>query len=52
MEDGIMSAGLWVICIIGGAAGILSSLYLLFAMPAIIVWKFYRHLKYGISMND
>lgn len=52
MEDEIMSAGLWVICIIGGAAGILSSLYLLFAMPAIIVWKFYRHLKYGISMND
>lgn len=47
-----MSIGLWIICIIGGAAGILSSLYLLFAMPVIIVWKFYRHLRYGISMND
>lgn len=47
-----MSIGLWIICIIGGAAGILSSAYLTVAMPAIIVWKFYRHLRFGTSMND
>lgn len=47
-----MSIGLWIICIIGGAAGILSSAYLMFAMPAIIIWKFYRHLRFGTSMND
>lgn len=43
---------LLVLAIIGGAAGILSSLYLFISMPIIIVWKFYRKKKYHISMFD
>ncbi len=47
-----MNIGLLIILIIGGAAGVLSSLYCLTALPAIIVWKIYRKIRYGISLND
>jgi phosphate starvation-inducible membrane PsiE len=35
-----------VYAVIGG----LTTLYLFFSFPAVIVWKFYRKLKYGISV--
>ena len=29
-----------------------SSLYLVVSMPAIIIWKIYRHFKYGYKITD
>lgn len=45
-----MSIGMLIIAIIGGAAGLLSTLYLLFSLPAVIVWKIYRNMKYGCPL--
>lgn len=46
-----MSSGIMVIAIIGGAAGLLSTLYLTVSFPAVILWKFYRKLRYSIPMT-
>ena len=35
-----------VYAVIGG----LTTLYLFFSFPAVIIWKFYRKLKYGLSV--
>lgn len=45
-----MSAGMMIICVIGGVAGALSAGYLLISLPVVIIWKFYRHIKYGYTM--
>ena len=45
-----MNIGLWILVVIGGAAGLLSTLYL--ALPVILVWKAYRHFRYGLSMFE
>lgn len=45
-----MNIGLWIIVIVGGAAGLLSSLYCVLSLPVIIVWKLYRKVRHGISM--
>lgn len=37
----------WIIIIIGGLAGILSTGYLVIALPVTIVAKFVRKAKYG-----
>ena len=47
-----MNPGMLIIAIIGGATGLLSTIYLLFSLPAVIVWKIYRHFRYGYSLND
>ncbi len=41
-----------VIAIVGGVAGLLSTLYLTFAIPAVLVWKFFRRVRYGISIMN
>lgn len=46
-----MSIGVLIIAIIGGAAGMLSTLYLLFSLPAVIVWKIYRRICHGIPVT-
>lgn len=46
-----MNPGMLIIAIIGGAAGILSTLYLIVSLPAVIIWKIYRRFKYGYSLN-
>ena len=43
---------IWIMIILGGSVGILSTLYLTFAMPVIFVWKLYRKMKYHIGMYD
>ena len=45
-----MSLGVMIIAIIGGAAGLLSTVYLLFSLPAVLVWKVYRKVCKGIPM--
>lgn len=47
-----MNIGLILIMVIGGAAGLLSTLYLLFSLPAVIIWKIYRRIRYGYSLNQ
>lgn len=46
-----MNIGVVILAIVGGTVGILSSVYLLLSLPAIIIWKFYRRIRFGISMN-
>lgn len=45
-----MNIGLLLIAFVGGAVGILSTLYLLISLPAVIVWKIYRRIHLGISI--
>lgn len=45
-----MNIGMWIIVIIGGAAGLFSSLYLIVSLPVVIIWKIFRKAKYGISL--
>ncbi|MCI9108222.1 MAG: hypothetical protein HFI01_08405 [Lachnospiraceae bacterium] len=46
-----MNIGLLLIAIIGGTAGIASTLYLLFSFPIIIIWKIYRKIAKGIPLT-
>lgn len=39
-----------ILMIIGGAAGLISSLYIAISFPAIIIWKIYRKIRYGYSL--
>lgn len=45
-----MSIGMMIISVIGGLAGMLSAGYLLVSLPAVIIWKIYRCIKYGYTM--
>lgn len=47
-----MSIGLWLMIIIGGAAGLLSTLYIVVSIFAVIFYKVFRKMKYHISMYD
>lgn len=47
-----MSIGLWVLVAIGGAAGFLSTMYILVSLFAVIFYKIFRRVRYGISMFD
>lgn len=47
-----MNIGLLILMIIGGAAGVLSSLYLAISFPAVLVWKLYRKVRYGMAITD
>lgn len=46
-----MNIGILLIAMIGGAAGFLSTLYLVVSLPAVIIWKIYRRICLGISMT-
>ncbi len=46
-----MNIGLLLITIVGGAAGLLSTLYLVLSLPAVIVWKIYRRIHLGIPIT-
>lgn len=39
-----------LIMIIGGIAGLLSTLYLVFSLPAVLIWKIYRRIAKGIPL--
>ena len=44
--------GLMILMIIGGGAGVITSLYLLISFPAVIIWKIYRKLRYGYKLTQ
>lgn len=46
-----MSPMIIIIAIIGGGAGILSTLYLTVSFPAVILWKLYRRIRYSIPLT-
>ncbi len=45
-----MNIIMWIIIIVGGGVGIISTLYMVLSIPAIIVWKIYRSIRYGKSL--
>lgn len=45
-----MSIGIMIIAAVGGLAGVLSTGYLLVSLPAVIIWKLYRRVKFGYTM--
>ena len=45
-----MSIGMIILCAIGGLTGLLSSAYLLISLPAVIIWKIYRRIRFGYTM--
>ncbi|MGN0424948.1 MAG: hypothetical protein ACI4FY_06460 [Acetatifactor sp.] len=42
----------WLLILIGVTAGALSTFYLVVSMIAVIVYKIYRKVKYGLSLYD
>ncbi|WP_200801302.1 hypothetical protein [Clostridium sp. Marseille-P2415] len=47
-----MNAFIIFLIVIYAVIGGISTLYLFFSMPAVIIWKFYRKFKYHISIMD
>lgn len=45
-----MNIGVIILIIVGGSVSVLANVYLLISFPAIIIWKFYRKLRYHLSM--
>lgn len=45
-----MNIVMLIVMIIGGGVGIISSLYMLFSIPVIVVWKIYRSIRYKVSL--
>ena len=45
-----MNIGILLIAIIGGAAGLFSTLYLVISLPAVLVWKIYRRVTKKIPL--
>ncbi len=48
----MMDVIVWIMIIVGGAAGLLSTLYLVLAMPILLVWKICRKVKYHIPLYE
>lgn len=47
-----MNIAVLLMAIIGGAAGFLSTFYIVVAMPGLFIWKLYRKVKYNIPLYD
>ncbi len=42
-----MNIGMFIIMLVGGLAGILSTLYLLVSLPVVVIQKVYRKVRFG-----
>ena len=42
-----MHIGMLIIMLVGGLAGILSTLYLLVSLPVVVIQKVYRKVRFG-----
>lgn len=47
-----MNILLWIVIIIGGGTGLFSCLYIMVSLFAMIVYKFYRKIKYHASFYE
>ncbi|MCH5270523.1 MAG: hypothetical protein J1E83_07195 [Lachnospiraceae bacterium] len=45
-----MNIGLMLFSIVGGLAGLLSIVYLVISLPAVIIWKIYRCIRFGYTL--
>ena len=45
-----MNIAIILLCAIGGLTGILGTAYLLISLPAVIIWKIYRCIKFGYTL--
>lgn len=45
-----MNILMWIIIIVGGGVGIISTLYMVLSIPAVLVWKVYRKIRYKKSL--
>lgn len=43
---------LWIIIIVGGGMGVLSSIYIVASLFGVLGQKIYRKIRYGTSMFD
>ena len=41
---------MWIVIIVGGGVGIISTLYMVLSIPAVIVWKIYRKIRFKKSL--
>lgn len=46
-----MNIGILILMIVGGGVGILSSLYIAFSFPAMIIWKIYHKIRHGYKLT-
>ncbi len=46
-----MNFGILIVAVVGGAVGILSTLYLIVSLPTVLIWKIYRKIHLGIPMT-
>lgn len=47
-----MSIPMWILCILGGAFGIIITVGTVIGMIGVFVYKIYRKIRYGISLYD
>ena len=47
-----MNIGFLIVALIGGALGIISTVYLTISMPVVIGWKIYRKICFGKALTD
>ena len=47
-----MSIGLWILVIVGGAAGFISTMYIMVSLFVVIFYKLFRKIKPGVSMFE
>lgn len=40
-----------IIAVVGGACGLLSTAYLVVSLPAVIIWKLYRRVRFSIPVT-
>lgn len=54
MEEMIMLGTIFldVVIFIGGACGVLSCLYMVLSLIAVLFYKFFRRIRFGISLFD
>ena len=45
-----MNIGMILLGVIGGLTGLLSTAYLVISLPAVIIWKIYRKIRFGYTL--
>jgi hypothetical protein len=48
----LATIGMILLMIIGGGVGVFCILYLTISLPAVIIWKIYRKIRYGYKLTD
>lgn len=43
--------GLLLVAAVGGTVGFLATIYLVISLPAVIIWKIYRRIRFGIPIT-